>query len=139
MTREDADSVRPLTPDELRWMKELNREGARRSLPNWPLPEEVILGYNCWLSYYAGGMTPAQALDANFGATITVTIESAEVRLIQQFLAITHDESACSHGALDLPQLAAMLLEDVALMVRRPGSWEGSNMAQVMASHGYEF
>jgi hypothetical protein len=30
-----------------------------------------------------------------------------------------------------------MLLQDVALMMQRPGSWEGANMAQVMSSHGY--
>jgi hypothetical protein len=38
-----------------------------------------------------------------------------------------------SHGPLDMPKLAAMLLQDVALMVQRPGSWEGANMAQVMS------
>ncbi len=44
----------------------------------------------------------------------------------------------CSHGTLDLHGLVRMLLTDVALSVRRPGSWEGSNMLQVLTSHGYD-
>lgn len=44
---------------------------------------------------------------------------------------------ATSHGPLDLPRLISMLLEDVALAMRRPGSWEGANMITVLQSHGY--
>jgi len=29
-------------------------------------------------------------------------------------------------------------MEDVALTISRPGSWEGANMQQVLAAHGYE-
>lgn len=43
-----------------------------------------------------------------------------------------------THGPLDVPTLMAMLAEDAARVVTRPGSWEGSNMAQVFSSHGYE-
>lgn len=58
--------------------------------------------------------------------------------LIQTFLdATAGTEAHSTHGPLDLERLVRMLLEDVALMVRRPGSWEGSNMFRVMASHGY--
>ena len=64
---------------------------------------------------------------------ITVTIPDSDADLIRQFLAAT------THDQLDMPKLTALLLEDVALMMRRPGSWEGSNMATVMASHGYDF
>ena len=70
---------------------------------------------------------------------ITVTIPDSDADLIRQFLAATTGVTATTHGQLDLPKLTALLLEDVALMVRRPGSWEGSNMATVMASHGYAF
>jgi hypothetical protein len=70
---------------------------------------------------------------------ITVTISDADAELIRLFIAATKHVTASSHGPLSMPRLTAMLLEDVALMVRRPGSWEGSNMAQVMSSHGYEF
>lgn len=43
-----------------------------------------------------------------------------------------------SHGALTISKLLAMLAEDAAMVISRPGSWEGSNMAQVLQSHGYE-
>lgn len=68
---------------------------------------------------------------------IIVNISEADAELIRQFLVTTKDATACSHGPLDMQKLAAMLLQDVALSVSRPGSWEGSNMAQVLISHGY--
>ena len=43
-----------------------------------------------------------------------------------------------SHGALSVSAMMAMLAEDAAMVISRPGSWEGSNMAQVFSSHGYE-
>jgi hypothetical protein len=46
-------------------------------------------------------------------------------------------EDACPHGRLDLVKPAALLLEDAALAQRRPGSWEGANMATVLEAHGY--
>ena len=42
-----------------------------------------------------------------------------------------------SHGPLTVKKLAAMLLEDAGMVISRPGSWEGSNMADVLRSHGY--
>lgn len=58
---------------------------------------------------------------------------------VEAFIAATQNRADLfsTHGALDLATLLEMLLEDVALMVSRPGSWEGANMARVMASHGY--
>ena len=70
---------------------------------------------------------------------ITVIIPDADAELIRQFLATTEGVTASTHGQLDMRKLTALLLEDVALMVQRPGSWEGSNMATVMSSHGYGF
>jgi len=70
---------------------------------------------------------------------ITVTIADDDAELIRLFLAATQGVTASTHGALDMRKLAIMLLEDVALMVRRPGSWEGSNMAAVLNSHGYDY
>lgn len=68
-----------------------------------------------------------------------VEIPLADAELIRLLLEhVPDDPKACSHGLLTIEQLAAMLLEDVALSVRRPGSWEGANMAQVLSSHGYE-
>jgi len=34
-------------------------------------------------------------------------------------------------------ELIRILKEDVVLSVERPGSWEGSNMLEVLASHGF--
>lgn len=49
-----------------------------------------------------------------------------------------HREGANTHGELTPATLLAMLAEDAALVIRRPGSWEGVNMAQVLISHGYD-
>ena len=51
----------------------------------------------------------------------------------------TGDPNATSHGKLTIPSLLAMLAEDAGLVISRPGSWEGSNMATVLSSHGYQF
>ena len=44
---------------------------------------------------------------------------------------------AAPHGALTVPGPLATLAEDAAPVVRRPGSWEGPNMAQASRGHGY--
>jgi len=51
-----------------------------------------------------------------------------------------HDErdGFTSHGKLTAASLLAMLAEDAAMVMTRPGSWEGANMAQVLQSHGYD-
>lgn len=43
-----------------------------------------------------------------------------------------------SHGPLTPVTLMEMLAEDAGMVITRPGSWEGSNMAQVLVSHGYD-
>lgn len=51
-----------------------------------------------------------------------------------------HDahDGCTSHGKLTVESLVAMLVEDAAMVMTRPGSWEGANMAQVLMSHGYD-
>jgi hypothetical protein len=49
------------------WMDDLNREAVRRGIPDWPLPDEIAHDENCWLEDFKHGLTPAQALDANYG------------------------------------------------------------------------
>jgi hypothetical protein len=51
--------------------------------------------------------------------------------------AALYDDQPTSHGKLTVESLAEMLMEDVALAIRRPGSWEGANMSRVLESHGY--
>ena len=69
---------------------------------------------------------------------IEIDVSEEDAALVEAFLQSTAGSQCNSHGPLDFPKLAGMLLEDVALMVGRPGSWEGANMAQVLSSHGYE-
>ena len=69
---------------------------------------------------------------------IVVEISDADAKHIKRAIELANSSDANTHGTLDFETLARMLLEDVALAVRRPGSWEGANMAQVLASHGYE-
>lgn len=47
-------------------------------------------------------------------------------------------DGATTHGGLDVAGLLMMLAEDAAMIIRRPGSWEGAGMSQQLASHGYE-
>lgn len=68
---------------------------------------------------------------------LVIEIPESDVQLIRELLELTQTCEFTSHGPLDMKRLARMLLEDVALTVRRPGSWEGANMAQVLRSHGY--
>ncbi len=71
------------------------------------------------------------------GEVLELGISCDDVRLVERFIETTADADACTHGLLDMQTLVKMLLEDVALMMVRPGSWEGSNMEQVMSCHGY--
>ncbi len=68
---------------------------------------------------------------------IEVEISDQDAALIEEFLENNQGDEFNSHGPLDMIVLAGMLMEDVALAVRRPGSWEGSNMAQMLTCHGY--
>lgn len=74
------------------------------------------------------------------GDLLLDSLSSDDLDAIAAFLACTGlDVGGNSHGTLTIGQLVQMLLEDVALMIHRPGSWEGANMAQVMSSHGYSY
>jgi hypothetical protein len=69
---------------------------------------------------------------------ISVEVSDEDVRLIQKMLDSFAEDEFNTHGKLDLPKLAGMLLGDVGLAWRRPGSWEGANMLQVLSGHGYQ-
>ena len=68
---------------------------------------------------------------------IEIEITEEDAALIEQFMDNNQSGEFNSHGPLDMIVLAGMLMEDVALTVSRPGSWEGANMGQVLTSHGY--
>lgn len=69
--------------------------------------------------------------------TIAVTLDAATFREIAAFVALNGEGETNTHGPLTLETLVAMLLEDVALATRRPGSWEGSHMGCLLGAHGY--
>ena len=45
---------------------------------------------------------------------------------------------ATTHRALTVERLLAMLAEDCGMIIRRAESLEGSGMANLLASHGYD-
>ena len=57
--------------------------------------------------------------------------------LVRRINANTGPAPFNSHGQLKVKKVAAMFLEDAGMVISRPGSWEGSNMADVLRSHGY--
>ncbi len=65
-------------------------------------------------------------------------IDPATAVLVQTFISTTQGRDDNTHGPLTIPSLAQMLLEDVALMIERPGSWEGAGMCSLLSGHGYE-
>lgn len=69
---------------------------------------------------------------------IEIEVSDKNAALIEEFMDENQTDEFNSHGPLDMIVLAEMLLEDVALTVSRPGSWEGSNMSRVLTSHGYK-
>ena len=69
---------------------------------------------------------------------LRIEIGEEDAARIREFLECTQTSEFNSHGPLTMKRLAEMLIEDVALAVRRPGSWEGANMGQVLRSHGYK-
>ena len=69
---------------------------------------------------------------------IEIEIDDDTAMYVNRFLDAQDKESQSNtHGPLDMAGLARMLLEDVALVVLRPGSWEAQHMGALLASHGY--
>jgi hypothetical protein len=67
--------------------------------------------------------------------TIKVKIPTDKAALVQQYL----DEARHLDGSrLTVEELVEMLLDDVALMVTRPGCWEAAAMDGLLSSHGYQ-
>lgn len=96
--------------------------GARRGLGARELPPELML--------LAPECAPLALL-------LEALSESDQVALTAFLTTTQMEPEATTHGGLDLAKLVAMLLQDVALMIHRPGSWEGAGMRDLMAGHGY--
>ncbi|OAN50521.1 hypothetical protein A6A04_18180 [Paramagnetospirillum marisnigri] len=86
---------------------------------------------------------PDQIKEDHSPRQIIVEVSAETARLLAELAtwcteADQANKSCTSHGPLTVDGLVAMLVEDAAMVVSRPGSWEGANMAQVFASHGYQ-
>ena len=71
---------------------------------------------------------------------IDISAEAARsiTELVERCTVADQERSgATTHGPLTVKTLLAMLAEDAALAITRPGSWEGANMVTVLESHGY--
>lgn len=69
---------------------------------------------------------------------ITVEISERTAASLDRLMhELGRENEYASHGPLDVARLVAMLLEDAALVIDRPGSWEGAKMADLLTSHGY--
>ena len=76
-------------------------------------------------------------------ATITIEISDEQAALLSQLAKLCTDadvdrDGGTTHGEMTVEKLLAMLAEDAALVIRRPGCWEAENMATVLSSHGYQ-
>jgi hypothetical protein len=78
-------------------------------------------------------------------APVTVAIAMSHETYKSQMIVVDncnrcHDQQngITSHGRLTVSSLLSMLAEDAAMTKSRPGSWKGSNMQQVIDSHGYQ-
>lgn len=69
---------------------------------------------------------------------IKIKLGAEQARLVNEFIEATRSDTNLN-GDLTIASLAEMLLDDVALVVRRPGCWEAAGMAGLLASHGYEY
>lgn len=67
--------------------------------------------------------------------TIKVKIAVETAALVQQYVATARHVDG---SGLTLEELAIMMLEDVALYVRRPGCWEAYAIGNLLAAHGYK-
>lgn len=85
-----------------------------------------------------GGPDAPPPPDRHPADVLLASLGKLEQDALTAFLTTTQMEPhATSHGGLDLIKLVRMLLQDVALMIVRPGSWEGAGMRDLMAGHGY--
>jgi hypothetical protein len=122
----------------LRIAKELvlvGRDGQEGSIAN-ELLELMAEALDCFADQQARGDLPDTrkymiAVSNNLGAQLS--------RLAKRCTAVDKEcNGATTHGALTVERLLAMLAEDCGMIISRPGSLEGSGMANLLASHGYD-
>lgn len=70
------------------------------------------------------------------GSTTRITIEVSQEDA-ESIRELCRRTKGNEWGGLTPKTLCQMLMEDAAMVISRPGSWEGSNMRDVLRSHGY--
>lgn len=70
---------------------------------------------------------------------VRVRVNAADVEHLQRVVDHCAQRRAgtCWPPIDSLDDLLTMLVDDLAHVSRRPGSWEGANMIQVLSGHGY--
>ncbi len=76
-------------------------------------------------------------------ATITLNLTDALVEALTELASRCSEsdqarDGGTTHGPLDVKLLLELLAEDAAMVISRPGSWEGAGMSALLNSHGYE-
>jgi hypothetical protein len=71
--------------------------------------------------------------------TIEVTLDSKAQAALRRFLRTAGGTDQGTRGPLPLTiaALTEMLLEDIAVVMTRPGSWEADAMAVLVGGHGH--
>ncbi len=85
---------------------------------------------------------PSSSVVSDAPVAIAVAVSSETYQNLEVVVANCNESNessggATTHGALNVSTLLSMMAEDLAMTNTRPGSWEGSNMQQVLDSHGY--
>jgi len=70
---------------------------------------------------------------------IEIEIPDRDVALMERFMEKNQNEEGNSYGPLNMEILAEMLMRDVVLAVRRPGSLVGEQIVDILKAHGYHF
>lgn len=74
----------------------------------------------------------------------SIKTEHIKVQLSQdtfdyiQILIVTYGSPKIGDSAKDINEFVEMLLNDAANAIRRPNSWEGSNMISLLRGHGWD-
>ena len=79
--------------------------------------------------------------DSKSTVKITITLAPETAAYIKELVSRMnkHRDDFNTHGPMTVERLAEMLLQDAAMIIHRPGSWEASNMDNVLLAHGYKY
>jgi 3-phosphoglycerate kinase len=72
--------------------------------------------------------------------TVSENVAADLAKLAQRCSRVARKQGAMGTdcGEVTVAQLLAILAEDAAMVIWRPGSWEGAGMARQLAGHGYD-